>query len=215
MSYRMRVYALSDDSIPVSQLQARLQDEGIEATFEVDPGDENCWTAIILTHKDNAEPIASIDRELVLPDSLADQEIEELFFDRDPIKPPSARRYLEGFLQRVKAAYIFQILNGADRADGWEAIHTVQGQLIEELGGVLHADLEGFSNEDGYHITWEFVGSVTGEWTMAVLDPNDRWIAFRMNLGNKKHRKAFCEGRVPPGLKTWDAGPAHPLSALK
>ncbi len=86
--------------------------------------------------------------------------------------------------------------------------------MIEELGGILRADLEGFRNEEGFQITWEFVDRVKGECAMAVLDPNDHWIAFRMDLGNKQHREAFCEGRIPSGLQTWDLGPARILQGV-
>lgn len=212
MGYRMRVYALSEEPISVSQMQGRIQDEGIAATIEAETGEENCWEHIVFTHKDNGDVIAYIERDLVIPDSIGGEEIAELISDLEQTKPPSAARFLRGFFQRVKIIYIFQIgFKGADRGDGWDAIHTVQSQMIEEREGILHADLEGFSNEDGYQITWEFVDSAMGEWTMAVLDTNDHWIAFRMDLGSKEHRDAFREGRVPPGLQMWDLGSARIL----
>jgi hypothetical protein len=215
MPYRMEVFSLSQASIPVSQIQAILQKKEIQATIDVDPGEEDCWTAIHLAHKHNGDHIAFVERELVLPNSLADRVIAEKISYLGETKPPTAARYLRGFLQRVKTIYFFQILYAADRDDGWKAIHTVQSQMIDELRGILHSDLEGFRNEEGFQITWEFVDSVKGECAMAVLDPNDRWIAFRMELGNKEHRAAFCEGRIPPGLNTWNLGSARILKGLE
>jgi hypothetical protein len=84
-------------------------------------------------------------------------------------------------------------------------------QIIKKRGGIVYADREGFSIEHGFQITCEFDADATGEWTMALLDANEHWITFRVDLGNKEHREAFCEGRIPPGLQTWDAGPARML----
>jgi hypothetical protein len=209
MGYNMRVYALSEGSLSVPQIQKRLGEEELPVTIEVHSGEESCWAAITLAHEENRTPIALVEKEMVSPGSLASQEITELLSQLDQTKPSSVARYLRGFLQKVKVIYIFQVLSGADRDKGWDALYAVQDQLIENLGGILHADLEGFSIEDRYQITWEFSSKAVGEWTMAVLDGNDHWIAFRMDLGNKEHRKAFCAGRIPPDLKTWDIGSAR------
>jgi hypothetical protein len=36
---------------------------------------------------------------------------------------------------------------------------------------------------------------------MAVRQ-DDRWVAFQMDLGNREHRQAFVDGRVPHGVRT-------------
>lgn len=102
MPYRMEVYSLSEASIPVSQIQACLQKKEIQATIDVDPGEEDCWTAIHLAHKDNGDHIAFVEREVVLPDSLAGQVIAEKISDLGETKPPTAARYLRRFLQRSR-----------------------------------------------------------------------------------------------------------------
>jgi len=72
--------------------------------------------------------------------------------------------------------------------------------LREHAGGIQQADGEGFSNEDGFHILWQFSEKATGSWWMAVLDETGKWVTYPMDLGNEKHRKAFKEGRIPPGV---------------
>ena len=42
------------------------------------------------------------------------------------------------------------------------------------LGGILKADGEGFSNEDGYPILWRFPEDAASAWIMAVLDATGR-----------------------------------------
>ncbi len=65
----------------------------------------------------------------------------------------------------------------------------------------MQADGEGFSNEDGDHVLWQFSEDVSGLWWMAVYREG-AWCPFQMDLGNAEHRSAFFEGRVPPGTAT-------------
>jgi hypothetical protein len=94
-----------------------------------------------------------------------------------------------------------QILSGSDRDDGWDSTHAIQEEIRDSVGGIFQADHEGFSNEDGDHILWEFDDSVTGPWNMAVLGPDGDWIPFEMELGDRRQREAFWAGEVPDGAK--------------
>jgi len=58
---------------------------------------------------------------------------------------------------------------------------------------------EGFTNEDGYQIVWQFSDSVSGPWNMGVLQ-DGIWHHFEMDLGDPDHRVAFLKGRVPHDL---------------
>jgi hypothetical protein len=106
------------------------------------------------------------------------------------------RRYLPG----VKTIYAFQILSGFDKEVGWSAIGTVKSKLWNELGGIFQADGEGFSNEDGYQVVWQFSDRVSGPWWMGVLK-DGAWFHFEMELGDKAQREAFFRGEVPAGAK--------------
>ena len=64
---------------------------------------------------------------------------------------------------------------------------------------IIQADLEGFTNEEGYHILWQFSDSVSGPWNMGVLQ-DDTWYHFRMDLGDPAHRAAFLDGEMPADL---------------
>jgi hypothetical protein len=84
--------------------------------------------------------------------------------------------------------------------NGWEVLGAVKNTIWAAAGGVIQADGEGFSNEDGYHILWQFPDDVTGDWWMAVLKDGE-WEAFQMDLGNPAHRAAFKAGRIPNGVR--------------
>ena len=96
--------------------------------------------------------------------------------------------------------YAFQLLGGTDHANGWDGVHAVQTYIWNQGGGILQADREGFTNEDGDQITWDFSDRVAGLWKMASLK-GDKWVAFRMELSDKKQREQFLDGEVPKGVE--------------
>lgn len=132
--------------------------------------------------------------------SLGAAELQEFMEDVQIERPKSAATWLAEYLPCVHTIYALQILSAADDGDGWGAIHAAQAALWNAGGGVLQADGEGVSNEDGHHILWQFSDNASGPWQMAVLNANGSWTAFEMDLGNDDHREAFLDGRVPVGV---------------
>jgi len=93
--------------------------------------------------------------------------------------------------------YAFQHLQGAETETGSAALHALRSSIWERGEAIIQADLEGFTNEDGYHIVWQFSDNVSGSWNMAVLQ-DGTWHHFKMDLGDYGHREAFLNGEVPP-----------------
>jgi len=168
--------------------------------LSLEAGDASDWTQLVLRHKQGSD-IALIERDLVAPGSLGEEEIAEFVDDVKDEKPESAARWLAEFFPRVKVIYALQLLSGTDVADGWVGVHAVQRQIWGTSGGILQQDMEGFSNENGHHILWQFDRDHDSDWTMAVLDEQGSWQAFQMNLNNQEHKRAFLEGRIPEGVK--------------
>ncbi len=83
----------------------------------------------------------------------------------------------------------------------YEIVTNIKSTIWNKIGGILQADDEGFSNEDGYHILWQFADDVTGDWSCAVLNEKGEWERFVMDLGDKAQRKDFQEGKVPQKAK--------------
>jgi len=204
VAYYIRVLTKSEQRVSVSALRRRLRSDGIPATIELESGTEERWEEALIRHTDagvSSPEIAVLEWNPVEKGSLGEEETEEFVEEIQGCRPESAARWLRAYLPHVKAIYCLQILHtGADWGKGWDAIHAVQGELWGTLGGLLQADLEGFSNEDGYHILWQFGDDASGSWTMAVLDDNGKWAAFEMDLGNQGHRTAFLAGKVPAGV---------------
>jgi len=100
----------------------------------------------------------------------------------------------------VKNIYAFQHLNGADKKKGFEMLNAVRGAVWASAPSIFQADNEGFSNEAGYAILWQFSESATGPWWMGIIQ-GEEWVHFQMNLGNKRHREAFRKGQIPKGVR--------------
>ena len=81
-------------------------------------------------------------------------------------KPASAVAWLAKFLPSVRSIYAFQLLRGTDHKNGWDILGPVKNSIFDQATGIIQADGEGFSNEDGYHILWQFSDSVkaNGGW---------------------------------------------------
>lgn len=199
MGYYIRVLATDDRPIPEHEISESLPRlPSIELV--VDANDDAGWAQLVLRHAGGSE-IASIEKNLVLPGQLGEEEIAEFIGNVRGEKPDSAARWLENYLPGVRTIYALELLNGTDVENGWAAVHAVQTCIWTKRGGILQADGEGFSNEDGYSILWQFPDHVKGDWSMAVLDSSGNWTRFSMNLGNHDHRSAFLAGRVPAGVK--------------
>ncbi|NUP08853.1 MAG: hypothetical protein HOW73_22630 [Polyangiaceae bacterium] len=152
-----------------------------------------------MTHHDGV-PIARVERCAVTQGSLAQDEIAEFLDELDDCKPETAAKWLRSYLPQVATIYSFQHLSGCDERDGDLALRAVRDHIWARGDAILQADAEGFSNEDGYHILWQFDDAVTGPWMMAVL-VDDVWVPFKTDLANRRHRQAFLKGLVPPGAK--------------
>jgi len=199
MGYYIRV--LATDATPVTfeeLLSCFLVKPAVELTIEA--GNQAAWSQLVLRHASGRE-IAVIEKNDVIAGALGAEEVAEFIEEISDAQPRSAARWLTQYLARVKTIYAFQLVGGTDVDDGWSAVHALQGRIWGRRGGILQADGEGFSNEDGYSILWQFADHVEGPWNMAVLDATGKWTAFEMNLGNREQRAAFLEGQVPDGVK--------------
>ena len=96
----------------------------------------------------------------------------------------------------MKTIYAFQHLQGTETVEGSNALHALRTALMERGEAILQADNEGFTNEEGFHIVWQFSDSVSGPWDMAVLQ-DETWLHFSMDLGDPDHRAAFLNGEAP------------------
>jgi hypothetical protein len=194
MGYYIRVLGKNLCNIPLDALR-KVSEPAVLHTEE----EGDAWENLVLSHKSGQE-IAVIEKNPVVDGQLGADELQEFIDEVSDCKPEPAATWLRQFLPSVKVIYAFQLLNGTDVDDGWTPLHRLYNAVWEHAGGILQSDGEGFSDEDGYTILWQFSDRVNGKWNMGVLK-DGRWVHFEMDLGNEQHRKAFLSGEVPNGAK--------------
>jgi hypothetical protein len=195
MPYYTRVLSRRSDCPHVDDLSAVLQDKFPNVALRLDDGERDAWRSLVLAHADGPE-IAVIERNPVEAGSLGSDELAEFVEEVAECRPTSAATWLASFLPSVSTIYAFQHLSGTGQNRGDEALRAVSHHIWARGDAILQADGEGFTNEDGYHILWQFSEHVTGTWWMAVRE-DGRWERFEMDLGSTEHREAFLAGRIP------------------
>jgi hypothetical protein len=199
VGYYIRILTPSETVASVARANRALAAGQLAGKLKLETGADHDWTQALLSHNDGRE-IALIERSCASVDDLVADEIAEFVEEIAACKPESSAQWLAQYLPTVKTIYAFQLLSGTDHKNGWEILGTAKNTIFSEVGGINQADGEGFSDEEGYHILWQFSNSVKGPWWMGLLQ-NNRWVHFRMDLGNEQHRSAFFRGEVPEGVE--------------
>jgi hypothetical protein len=195
MPYYIRILGKNNENIPLRALRVK----GRPAVLRVAQGTEDSWKQLILSHKSGQE-IALIEKNPVVDGQLGADELQEFIEEVGHYKPESSVTWLRGFLPTIKVIYAFQLLSGTDADDGWGRLHSLYGAVWNHTGGILQTDGEGFSNEDGFTVLWQFADTARGQWRMGSMQ-NGQWVNFEMDLGNERQREAFKRGELPPGVK--------------
>lgn len=201
MGYYIRVLGTSDPNIHIEELISGLTEEGLTAKFYIDQNESgDNWTIIGVSNA-NGDDLMQIERNPVIEGELGKEEIEEFKDEIKEYNPSSAVEWLDKYLDKVKVIYAFKLLAISMKEENFSIVSAIQSTIWNKVGGILQADNEGFSNEAGYHILWQFSDDVTGEWNMAVRNFQGKWTNFTMDLGDKKQREEFWAGNVPKNAK--------------
>lgn len=200
MPYYIRILGTSDYNIHLDEIISLLEDHGLSAKFNIDKNETpDNWTVIDISNLNN-EYLMQIERNTTNK-GVGKEEIEEFKEKILEYMPVSASKWLYKYLDKVKVIYAFQLLNGSMKEENFPIVETIKSVIWSKVGGIFQADNEGFSNENGYHILWQFSDDVTGEWNMAVKNFFGGWTNFTMDLGDEIQRKEFLEGKVPKNAK--------------
>ncbi|HEY3707274.1 MAG TPA: hypothetical protein VGL22_19590 [Terracidiphilus sp.] len=196
MPYYTRVLSKQEDFPSIAELAEILRGNHYGCKLTLEEGTAEEWESLLLSGDGEVE-IAVLERNPVEDGSLGQDEIADFIEDTVEAKPQSGVEWLHEFLADVKTVYAFQHLQGAGSEEGSAALHALRSALWERGEAIIQADNEGFTNEEGYHIVWQFSDHVSGPWNMAVLQ-DGTWHHFKMDLGDPDQREAFFNGEVPP-----------------
>lgn len=201
MPYYIRVLGSQDPNIHIDELIDALKQDGLSAKFEFDPNEQpGNWTMVDIFNNDG-EALAQIERNPVVDGELGQDELNEFREIIQDYKPLSAVKWLTNYFDTIKVIYAIQLLNAAFDNNNFEIIGSIKTKIWNKTKGILQADNEGFSNDDGYHILWQFSDNVSGDWSCAVLNSSSSWTNFIMDLGDTTQREEFQNGNVPKNAK--------------
>src|SRR5579863_5263233 len=198
MAYYTRVLSKDEEFPSFEELAQLIRANHPEFRLTIEEGDEEGWNTLLLSGIDEVE-VALIERNTVMDGSVGQDEVADFIEDIEDCRPKSGVQWLTEYLASVKTIYAFQHLQGSETEEGGNALHALRSAIWERGDAILQADHEGFTNEDGYHIVWQFSVSVSGPWNMGILQEGT-WYHFRMDLGDPDHRAAFLNGEMPADL---------------
>jgi hypothetical protein len=198
MGYYTRVLSKQEEFPPLDELARFIRAEHPDYKLTIEDGTGEEWESLLLSGNDDVE-VAVIERNPVAEGSIGQDEIAEFIEELQDCKPETGIQWLTEYLAEVRTIYAFQHLQGSDTEEGGNALHALRAALWERGDAIIQADGEGFTNEDGYQVVWQFSDSVSGPWNMAVLQ-DGAWHHFKMDLGDPDHRAAFLRGEVPDDL---------------
>jgi hypothetical protein len=196
--YYTRVLSKDQEFPPFEELAEFIRTNHPDYKLTLEEGTEEEWESLLLSGNDEVE-VAVLERNPIFDGSVGQDEIADFLEDLRDCKPETGVQWLHEFLADVKTVYAFQHLQGAETEDGGNALHTLRNSIWELGDAILQADNEGFTNEEGFHIVWQFSDSVSGPWNMGILQDNT-WHHFKMDLGDPEHRAAFLAGEMPSDL---------------
>ena len=197
MGYYVRVLGTSDPDIHLDELISSMAVDGLTGRlFLSEKETPERWTVLQVADI-NDDVFMQIERSPVIDGELGEEELDEFRDELKDCKPTSAAKWLEKYFDKIKVIYAFQLLDRSMEDENFAIVASIRTKIWKKVGGILQADNEGFSNEDGYHILWQFNNDVTGEWSMAVRTRFGGWKTFKMELGNTTHREAFLRGKAP------------------
>ena len=195
----MRVLSKDEEFPSLEELAERIRGQHPDYRLTVEEGSEEEWESLLLASTDEVE-VALLERLPVEDGSLGQDQVADLLEDLTDCRPESGAEWLREYLEEVKTIYAFQHLQGSETVEGSNALHALRTALWERGDSILQADGEGFTNEEGYHIVWQFSDRAAGPWNMAVLE-DGVWQQFAMDLGDPEHREAFLRGEVPEDVQ--------------
>lgn len=198
MAYYTRVLSKQEEFPSFDELAQLIRTGHPEFKLTIESGEDEDWETLLLSGNDEVE-VAVLERNPVYDGSTGQDEIADFLEELQDCKPESGVAWLAEYLAEVKTVYAFQHLQGADTEDGGNALHALRAALWERGDAIIQADGEGFTNEEGFHIVWQFSDSVSGPWNMGIYK-DDLWHHFKMDLGDPDHRAAFLAGEVPDDI---------------
>jgi hypothetical protein len=190
MSYQVRLLTPSQKDIPFIDMEV-LSDR-----IKIAAGTEQLWMRIDIFNSVSTI-LATLDRDIVIPESVGETiltELRSVIWSKYPVK---ARQWLQNYFNTVHIIYTFKIFPDRMNKDDWVLLGGVQNILKNSLRGVTQVDKEGFYNESGDYILYQMYENTIGSIPAAVLNDKGEWISYSLKLDDVNAIEMFRNGIVP------------------
>jgi len=212
--YHMWYLAVSEERVPFPEFPDLVDGIGERFSLTLTEGTDTEWTELALAHLKTDHPIGDLKCFPVrhgVPDDRGIEEIASFLEEVEDCKPACNVPWLRQFLPQVRTVYLWSLWSGTEVNDGWSPVRQLGDVFVDGEETAVYSELEGWSNTDGNHITWEFSDDVRGgdPWWFG-LHLHGRWHRFQMDPADRERREYFKCGEVPPCVKVFvdpDAAP--------
>ena len=158
------------------------------------------WEKIVVKREDTNQIVTV----LTIAENI-EEEKKNLEKDIMGAEPSNAAEWVLKYLNDSKKIYKFEILEGAEDQYGWYTLESIREAVWEDVEGILQNDGEGYRNEEGFFILWQFeYEELEGPYEAAVMDKKGKWQCFEMELSDEEHISQFKDGKVPEGLEIFE-----------
>ncbi len=210
MSYYIDVLTPSTERLAIEDIRREALKYLPECEVFLNEGTEAEWEELIVWINED-DPVCTIGCTPFTKGESDDTDLGWMLWDIGECEPASAVAWLRNYLPRANTMYRFRFLTRAfDDTDNGLTSALIRW-IHEKRGGIIRAENEGYTNEDGHHILWQFSDRVSGPWECAVLRADGTWDSFIMDLGSIAQRIAFKAGKVPDGAERFQGRRPDPI----
>jgi hypothetical protein len=196
LAYYLRLFSKSTARVSIDRLSARLKARGAgPVRLEPEGDDGEMWDDILAVTTDGRN-ICTLERNTP-SDEIFTVEIDEIIEILKAQFPTSGANWVKAYLAEVKSIFAARYLSAGFEDGDHPSPADILWAIAAEIGGILQADGEGFTNEDGYTVVWQFDDNAKGPWGVAILGPDSAWQTATVDLENREHRTAFLAGNLP------------------
>ncbi|MDY0361920.1 MAG: hypothetical protein RBR08_10735 [Desulforegulaceae bacterium] len=199
MNYQTRLFCQTKKKLTSDILSSGLKNEPLAQNllFETEKTDTHNQ---IIIKKNRLELIIIIE---LLPEKKEEDKIKlkNIIEYLEKKLPKKNMRWVKKYISKTNIFYEFIPLSSFESDEDWEILSMIQTEAWANSRGIFQYIDEGFTNESGDLVLWDYPFSITGKRIAAVKDFTRRWKTFEMDLESINQRKSFFEGKVPKNSK--------------
>ncbi|MGE4519302.1 MAG: hypothetical protein AB7E04_07345 [Desulfobacteraceae bacterium] len=199
MDYQTRLFCRGKKTITSDILMSGLENEPLTENLELETEKTDTHNQIVV-RKNGLELIIIIE---LLPEKKEEDKLKlkKIIEYCETKLPAKNMKWVKKYISKADIVYEFVPVSGFDTEDGFEILTLLQTEAWVNSRGIFQYSGEGFTNESGDLVLWDYPYSITGRRIAALKDFTGRWKTFEMDLESLNQRNEFFKGKVPNNAK--------------